>query len=103
MKKIKIEFQYFEGCPNSNELMKNLKEAILGLENFIEIKYLLVETNEMAKSIGFRGSPTLIINGEDFEGLPIQKEPSLNCRIYKNGIPSAKDIRNKLEFILNKE
>jgi hypothetical protein len=30
--KVKLQFQYFEGCPNHEKLYKNLMEAISGLE-----------------------------------------------------------------------
>lgn len=103
MDKIKIEYQYFEGCPNSKKLMENLQEAISDFKDKVSINYILIEDNETALKIGFRGSPTLLINGEDFEGLESPAEPGLNCRIYKNGIPSASDIKNKLITILQKK
>ncbi len=98
MSKIKIEYQYFEDCPNHKKLHQNLLEAIKGIEDKIEIKYILVENSETAKRIGFRGSPTMLINGEDFEGMPPQEEPSLSCRVYKNGIPTTEDIKKRLNL-----
>ena len=99
MSKIKIEYQYFEGCPNHKKLHKNILEAIKDMEDKVEIKYILVENNEIASKIGFRGSPTLLINGEDFEGMPPQEEPSLSCRFYKNGVPSAIELKKRLKSI----
>jgi glutaredoxin len=100
MEKLKIEYQYFEGCPNHDKLHKNILDAVKGLEDKVEIEYILVDNNEIARKTGFRGSPTLLINGEDFEGMPPQTEPSLNCRFYKNGVPSAADIKIRLELFL---
>jgi hypothetical protein len=90
--KVKLEFQYFEGCPNHKKMSDNLEKAIKGLENKIELGKVLVEDESTALKTGFRGSPTLLINGEDIEGVPAPVEPSLSCRFYVNGIPSSDEI-----------
>lgn len=94
--KLKLQFQYFEGCPNHEKLHKNLIEAIKGLEDKIELEEILVEDDEKAKKFKFRGSPTLLINDEDLENLPAPEDPVLACRFYPNGIPSAEIIREKI-------
>jgi hypothetical protein len=91
--KVKLEFQYFEGCPNHIKMWNNLESAIKGLENEIEIEKVLVEDEVTAMQIKFRDSPTLLINGEDLLGMPAPSEPSLACRYYPNGIPIAEEIR----------
>ena len=65
MNKIELIFQYFEGCPHAGELRKNVKEAIPGFEGSIDYKEELIDTQELALKNKFRGSPTLLINGED--------------------------------------
>jgi len=92
--KVKLEFQYFEGCPNHKKMSDNLSEAIKGLESKIELKKVLVEDEETAKIVSFRGSPTLLVNEEDIEGIPAPAEPSLSCRFYVSGIPGAEKIRH---------
>lgn len=94
--KVKLQFQYFEGCPNHEKLYKNLMEAISGLEDKIELEEILVEDDETAKKVKFRGSPTLLINGEDFENLPAPEEPTLACRFYPKGIPTTEVIRERI-------
>ncbi|RCK73339.1 MAG: putative alkylmercury lyase [Ignavibacteriae bacterium] len=101
--KVKLEFQYFEGCPNHIKMQKNLTEAIKGLEDKIEIEKVLVEDKVTALQVKFRGSPTLLINGEDFLGMPAPEEPSLGCRYYPNGIPSSNEIKNKILEKFNKK
>jgi protein-disulfide isomerase len=44
---------------------ENLKEAVRGLEEKIDLKEILLEDEATAKQVGFIGSPTLLINGED--------------------------------------
>ncbi|MGB9663860.1 MAG: DF family (seleno)protein [Ignavibacteria bacterium] len=101
--KLKVQFQYFEGCPNHEKLHKNLIEAIKGLEDKINLEEILVEDEETAKKVKFRGSPTLLINGEDIENLSAPEEPVLACRFYPKGIPSAEIIREKILQKLAKE
>ena len=101
--KISIDFQYFEGCPNHKKMSDNLEKAIKGLENKTELRKILVEDELTALKTGFRGSPTLLINGEDIEGAPAPKEPSLSCRFYANGIPDVDKIRQMIIQKINME
>lgn len=101
--KVKLEFQYFESCPNHVKLQNNLTEAIKGLEDKIEIEKVLVENEVTAMQVKFRGSPTLLINGEDLLGMPAPEEPSLACRYYPKGIPTSEEIRKAILQKINKE
>ncbi|MGB9664060.1 MAG: DUF2703 domain-containing protein [Ignavibacteria bacterium] len=101
--KVTLEFQYFEGCPNHKKMNDNLLEAIKGLEDKIELKKVLVEDEVTAMQIKFRGSPTLLLNGEDLLGMPAPDEPSLACRYYPKGIPTSEEIRNAIIQKINKE
>ncbi|MEO8232087.1 MAG: DUF2703 domain-containing protein [Ignavibacteriota bacterium] len=94
-KKIIIELQHFIGCPNSPILIGRVKEAIKEFEN-IGYKELIVDSNDKAEEIKFRGSPTLLINGKDFENQPKPDNPALACRYYPNGLPSTDEIKSKL-------
>ena len=55
----------------------------------------------MADKIKFRGSPTLLINGEDFEGREEPVGASLNCRYYQNGLPGIEEIKEKIKKLLS--
>lgn len=99
--KIKIELQHFDGCPNSPILIQRIKEAITGFKN-IDYKEILVKSNEKAKELKFRGSPTLLINQVDFENLPEPENPNLACRYYPSGLPTSEEIRRKLIQLQNK-
>lgn len=100
---LKLEFQYFEGCPNHTKMQNNISEAIKGLEDKIDLRKILVEDEETAKQVGFRGSPTLLIDGEDIIGMPIPEQPKLACRFYPTGIPSSQEIKNVILKKINKE
>jgi protein-disulfide isomerase len=95
MNKINIELQHFNGCPNSPILIGRVKEAINGFDN---IKYdeVIVDSNEKAEELKFRGSPTLLINGVDFENQSEPENTALACRYYMNGLPTVEEIRDRL-------
>ena len=93
-KKVKIEVQHFEGCPNSAEMIARVKAAIKEYDNQIDYKEIFVETTEEAERIKFRGSPTILINGIDLENMPEPQGGNLACRYYKNGLPSIEEIKN---------
>ena len=101
--KLNLELQYFEDCPNYKKMNDNLNDAIKSLEDKIAIKKVLVEDAATAIKVSFRGSPTLLINGEDIEGIPAPIEPNLSCRFYSNGIPKADEIRKMIFQKMRKE
>jgi len=88
----KIEVQYFHGCPNSEEMIKRVKEAVSKTEVSVDYKEILINTPEKAEQYKFRGSPTVLVNGNDLEGLSEPKNGNLACRYYKDGIPSTEKI-----------
>lgn len=94
--KIKIEVQYFNGCPNSTEMTRRVRESISSIADSVEYKEVLVESNELAQELHFMGSPTVLINGRDLENREIPESSSLNCRFYPNGLPSSEQIRRQI-------
>jgi hypothetical protein len=101
--KTKLEFQYFERCPNHLKMQNNLFEAIKGLEDKIELEKVLVEDEVAAMQVKFRGSPTLLIDGEDLLGMPAPENPTLACRYYSKGIPTSEEIREAIIKKINPE
>ena len=95
--KLKIEIQYIRDCIYNPEMIQRVKEALESYENKLEFIETLIETNEQAESLKFRGSPTLLINGEDFEAREEPESALLSCRIYADGLPSVKTIREKIQ------
>ena len=57
---------------------------------------VLVESNKLAEKLKFRGSPTVLINGEDIEGREEPDSASLNCRVYERGLPEVEEIRKRI-------
>ena len=100
---ITIEVQYFHGCPYSEDMIKHVKEAMTRLEIEVEYKEVIVDTPEKAEIHKFRGSPTVLVNGSDLEGLPELDAGNLSCRYYKNGLPCVEKIMKAIEKCTMKE
>ena len=59
-----IELQYFEGCPSWRVADERL--ATLATERpDLTVTHRLVESLEEAERLGFRGSPTILVEGVD--------------------------------------
>ena len=101
MEKLKIDVQYFNGCPNSKKVLNTVKKFIEETDFEIELEEILVETQKAAEKYKFRGSPTILINGKDLENLPENSTPSLACRYYQNGLPTISDIKKAVQEISN--
>ena len=95
---MQIALRYFEGCANW-QLARSRLEAIL--DDTDEIQLELVDSYEDAERLGFRGSPTILINGEDpfaDESAPV----GFACRMYRTetgieGAPSVAQLRRALK------
>lgn len=97
-----ITLQYFDGCPNwkvADARLRSLKE-----EGFdLEIVRQLIETPEAAAEAGFRGSPTVLVDGIDpfaDPGAPV----GLSCRVYRTveglaGSPTLDQLRKAVATI----
>ena len=97
MAEVKIEFQWFHGCPNSETMLKRVREAAGRSDRDIDLVEVLVETPEKAREYRFRGSPTVLINNRDITGMEEPAEPSLACRYYPGGLPEVDDILRQIE------
>jgi len=94
-----VTLQYFDGCPNWKEVdahLQTLKSE--GLE--LSITFQLIDTPEAAEAEGFRGSPTVVIDGTDPFADP-DAPIGLACRVYRTdeghaGSPSLQQLRDAL-------
>lgn len=93
-----VTLQYFDGCPHWQLADERLRavSAELGLH----VTYQKVTSPEEAETLGFHGSPTILVSGRDpFAGDP---EPTgMACRIYDTpdgpaGSPTVDQLRAAL-------
>ncbi len=97
---IQITLQYFDGCPNWHVVDATLANAIADLDIEATVDYHLIDTPQAAEEFGFRGSPTVLLDGVDPFADP-DAPFGLTCRIYRTetgltGTPSAKQVHSAL-------
>lgn len=93
-----VTLLYFDGCPSWQIAERRL--AALADELGFTVTRRKVDTIGDAEGIGFRGSPTIMVDGRDVfaEG----HEPvGLSCRIYQTpGGPAGAPTREQLHAML---
>ena len=77
-----VTLQYVSHCPNWQTTLDRLHQALrtLGLED-CRVRLVEVSTWDQATAIGFRGSPTVVINGLDNLGED-GAQVGLTCRMF---------------------
>src|SRR5256885_8618641 len=98
---MRITLQYFDGCPNWKLMEQRLAQALVEAQGAgAEIVRERVESPGEAVQLGFRGSPTVLVDGKD----PFASERDavgLACRVYRtangeDGLPSVEELRAAL-------
>lgn len=95
-----IELWYFSECPNWQRAKADVEQVAAGLGIEVSVTTRAIETQDRAIELGFTGSPTLVINGEDPFADP-SAPVGLACRIYRTedglaGSPSLRQLENAL-------
>ena len=98
---VRVALRYFDGCPNWRLAEQRLRQVLeeLGASD-VPVELERIETPERAEEVAFRGSPTVLIDGEDpflDESAPV----GLACRVYRTadgveGAPSLAQLRAAL-------
>lgn len=96
---MEVALQYFDGCPNWETSLAHLV-SLQGEGHRFDIVLQFIHTPEEAESAGFRGSPTLIVDGIDPFADP-DAPVGLSCRIYTTetghaGSPTLKQLREAI-------
>lgn len=76
---MEVTLLYFDGCPNWEATAERLR-ALAAARGF-RLTFVEVESPEQARNLGFRGSPTILVDGRDpfAEGA---ERVGLTCRLY---------------------
>lgn len=94
---MEITLLYFDDCPNWTETDRHLGQLHKEFDDVV-ITRRLVDTPEEAVRLGFRGSPSILIDGVDpFSNL--DAPVGLSCRIYQTpagpaGSPTLDQLRS---------
>ena len=79
---MRVQLLYFAGCPSWQLAEERVREAMrqVGLPaDALELQ--TVDTPEQAEQLRFRGSPTLLVDGEDRFAEP-DAPVGLSCRVF---------------------
>lgn len=94
---MKVEVFYFEGCPNHKPAVERLRSMMKQQGIAAEVVEVEVPDAEVAKQVGFLGSPTIRINGLDIDPtVRAATETAFACRCYAGGPPPEEMIRAAL-------
>jgi hypothetical protein len=98
---MKITIQYFDGCPHWKLADERVHRVLGGLSRAdVKLEYQLIDSPEAAEQAGFRGSPTILIDGRD--PFATGDEPvGMSCRVYRTddgaqGAPTEAQLRRLL-------
>lgn len=98
---MRIRLQYFDGCPNWKLIEQRLAQALVEAQVAeAEVVRERVHSAEEAARLGFRGSPTVLIDGKD--PFASERDPiGLACRLYRtahvdDGLPTVEELQAAL-------
>jgi len=94
-----VALLYFDDCPNWETTEAYLRQLV-GETPQLALRCQRVDTPEAAERFGFRGSPTVLVDGED----PFASADApfgLTCRVYQTpeglaGSPTLAQLREVL-------
>lgn len=80
---MQVELLYFAGCPNWQRTDERLRDALARAgRDDVRVEHRQVLTPEQAQSTGFRGSPTVLVDGRDPFADP-DAPVGLSCRVFR--------------------
>src|SRR6266508_1792331 len=95
---MRVTLRYFDGCPNWEIALGRVREVLAASGPAVpEVELERVPTEEEAERLGFRGSPTVLVDGVDpfaDETMPV----GLACRVHRTergleGAPSLDQLK----------
>ncbi|MBD3781581.1 MAG: hypothetical protein IE926_01295 [Micrococcales bacterium] len=92
---MEVTVQYLEGCPGRAPAVLAVRDAAAAAGLVVNLVEQRVASHEEAVELGFRGSPTVLVEGRD----PFDDggAPGFACRVYRTeeglrGVPPADGI-----------
>lgn len=98
---MKVQVLHIDDCPNWEETGARTRQALdeLGFAD-TPVEFTRVETDEAAADLGFVGSPSIMIDGQDL--FPAKNRATgLACRVYRtdtgiSGLPTYEQLKEAL-------
>ncbi|EKA62377.1 DF family (seleno)protein [Janibacter indicus] len=97
---MRVQLLYFDGCPNWQVADGRIREALETLGIHVDVEKVLVTTPEQAEQWSFRGSPSILVDGEDHfaePGAPV----GLSCRLYRtpDGVEGSPTVEQLVQVL----
>jgi hypothetical protein len=96
---MRVEILYFSGCPNYTPAVDCVREVLAQEDTQAEMVEVEVTDVATAQRIGFLGSPSIRVDGQDVEpAARAERAFGLSCRTYidggrRAGVPPPEWIR----------
>ena len=96
---MKVEILYFSGCPNYAPAVARVREVLTQEGTAADMLEVEVTDTDTAQEVGFLGSPSIRVNGQDVEhSARSARAFGLTCRTYidggkRVGVPPPEMIR----------
>jgi hypothetical protein len=98
-----IQLLWWRGCPSWERVLTMLREEMkahgLGEER---LEVIEIEDEAAAEGLGFPGSPTILVDGNDIQPPDPRQVIGLTCRVYRHRdgrvspLPDPDDLRDAL-------
>ena len=101
---MKVTIQYFDGCPHWRLADERVRAVLLALRRSdVKVEHQLIDSPSTAERVGFRGSPTILIDGLD--PFATGTEPvGMSCRVYRTEQgPQGAPTVARLEELLSRD
>jgi hypothetical protein len=98
---MQVTLLYFDRCPNWHTAEAHVRAALRRLgRGDVAVTRRPVETAEQAEAVGFRGSPTVLVDGRDPFADP-QAPVGLSCRVYTTpeGLAGAPTVAQLVDVL----
>lgn len=104
---MKVEILYFAGCPNHPPAVSQVRKALQQEGVAAEMVEMEIKDADTARAVGFLGSPTIRVNGQDVEAAARSAQSfGFTCRTYttgsyRAGVPPLEWIRAAVRTAAN--
>ena len=98
---VSVTLLYSEDCPNWRIADERLREALARAgRDDVRVEHHQVNTLQQAEAAGFRGSPTVLIDGRDPFADP-DAPAGLSCRVFRTeaGLAGAPTVEQLLAVL----
>jgi hypothetical protein len=80
-----VEVLVVSGCPGTELTVARIREATVALGIEINLRFVIVDGVEQAQTLGFRGSPTVRVEGRDVDPDAEERPIGVGRRLYRAG------------------